>query len=322
MTTTCHPTPEGYFVTGEHLDGCTDAACLACWPCVPRTEHGDPLDHCRARSRCTEHVEPGTIACPRCVGRTRRDLAAILDLAACLPAEAVAQGVTSEAAMLAGPAADPEAWQHRALSAQMGRIDAGYLADCRDEAHPVFVLGTWERMFREDYDQPTTAPATLVNLVGYLDGQLDRLASDAEQDWPLFAAEIAGCRTHLEEVLHDSRRPETGAPCPHCGSGRLVLRYADHDTSGASDRWECWSCGRYWLAAEYRLRIGADYLEAATELSARDMARRFDVSASAVRVWGARGEIRKRGRDSDGITLYDVDDVAKRLGVNSESEPA
>lgn len=110
---TCRPTPTSYLLTGEHYDAdyCPGPSCAGCLPCRPKTDHGDPLDHCHARAKCNEHVPVDEPHCARCRGKTRRQLSRIADLTALLPVAAVESGrIESEAFNLAGPAANPEAW--------------------------------------------------------------------------------------------------------------------------------------------------------------------------------------------------------------------
>ena len=117
---------------------------------------------------------------------------------------------------------------------------------------------------------------------------------------------MRACRGHLEDVLRDGIREERGAPCVQCE--RPMVRTEDH--------WECRRCHRRVTEAEYRFAVGAAYRAHSDRLTAADLAERIGVKASIIRVWGARGKITKRGRNHDGITLYDVASaIAKRDGV-------
>lgn len=221
-----------------------------------RDEYGDPTHHCAARLGCGQHVGPDELTCARCIGRTRADLRRLADLSAlALPAAVESGGVDSEAANLAGPAADPRGWSERRI-AMMSHLDTwstlGYRdGDTRrviteeqhahalaampedDDRHPLNVLGRWELMLREDYDQPATARITVTAAAAYLERQLPRIAQDDEQDFPLFAREVRKCRKHLESVLATLVRPERGAPCPECtsdetGVGPRLVRHFGH----------------------------------------------------------------------------------------------
>src|SRR5690348_9354345 len=96
-------------------------------PCR-RDEYGDPTKHCTARRTCAQHVGAGELTCARCIGRVRSTLRRIPALAALMPVVALEGGVNSEAASLAGPAADPEAWMWRRV-AQRKRIIEGFEGD-------------------------------------------------------------------------------------------------------------------------------------------------------------------------------------------------
>lgn len=305
----------GYYLP-EHMPECRDHECIGCKPCEPKTPEGIPLTHC-ASSNCTEHISHANLTCPRCIGRTRDDLQAIETLAALMIHEAIEDGIDSDAADLAGPVADPVhvLWQRvDLLRANHALVE---LPD-DDERHPLSVLGRWELMLREDYDQDYAdlPPVTVSGARTWLDSMLNRIAQDRGQDWPLFASEIRTCRVHLEAALHNSQTPEKGAPCPSCpekpAPPALVKHYVTWDESGAHDFWRCPTCGARWLDAEYRLWVGEDYLEYADKLTANDASALLGIKASQIRVWGAREQIIKAGRNADGMTLYDVASIRAR----------
>jgi len=270
---------------------------------------------CTARASCGREVAPTELTCPVCLGRTRRDLTAIVTLAALMPSEAEHRGVNSEAAYLAGPAADPVTWVTRKV--YMARTLDVPLASLEDDDpwHPYGVLGRWQMMLEEDYGLRDTRKVTISGAASFFahdDGRfLYRFANDPDQDFALFAAEIATCRAHLDAVLHDSRTPEKGAPCPECstdfGSGPpLVKHYVDEDPTGASDRWACPECDSWWSEADYRLRVGTRYLEHADRLTASQMLDTYRIKPGALRKWAEREQVAKRGKDEQGRQLYDV----------------
>lgn len=138
-----------------------------------------------------------------------------------------------------------------------------------DPWHPYSVLTRWQMMIEEDYGLRDTRKMTISGAVAFFardDGRfLHRFANDPDQDFPLFAREVAACLTHLEAVIHAGPRvPELGAPCPECSdeagfADRLVKRYVDEDPTGASDRWVCpVDPGHYWSEADYGMRVGAE----------------------------------------------------------------
>jgi hypothetical protein len=178
------------------------------------------------------------------------------------------EGVNSEAANLAGPSVDPEAWSWRKAAARGGGAWHVSLIEDDDEHHPHRVLGTWARMLTEDYDHPMPFAASLSWCGAYLDRTLHRLAHDDGQDFPLLSRELRKCRQHLESVIHNDDRPDRGAPCPECTSEetgvgpRLRREWSHwcedpdceriHDASDERDVWRCpknrehvWEHGAY-----------------------------------------------------------------------------
>jgi hypothetical protein len=214
----------------------------------------------------------------------------------------VQKGVNSEAKMLLGPASDPEAWRNRAMSAMIGRLPDAYLEDCRDELHPTWVLGTWEQVWRDHLDHQTEAPATLASVWAYLDTQIGYMAEQIEPPFDEFARELSACRGHLENVLRDGIREEKGAPCVQCEKPMTRLT----SKQGQQDTWRCHTCRREVTEDQYRYAVGVAYKAHAEHLTATDLGDRIGVKPSVIRVWGSRGHIRKRGRNQDGHTLYDV----------------
>lgn len=328
----CRTVEDGYLLNDEHYDDC-EGECAGCFPCVPRSEHGDPLTHCTARGRCTEHVPVGVLSCPRCVGKVRHNLRRLVDLSALLSAAAIeAARIESEAANLAGPAADPSVWAARNVQAALAGLPTE-----DDPDHPYLVLGRWDLMLREEYGPETNQRITVARAADYLDSQLDRLAQDPEQDFGLFAREVADCLTHIEHVLAVAMFRENGAPCPACREegtdkpARLVMHRDDRDKTGASDRWRCPANRNHqWSDAEYRLRVGKDHIAHAPKLPLTEMSLRTDVPAGTLRRWASKQRVQLPGRPvvehqpllrpvgkaEDGRKVYRVADVvALRDGV-------
>lgn len=307
----------GYFLRAHELNCRED--CDGCQPCT-HDDAGNPVRHCTARTRCTSHLGSSeALTCARCIGRTRQDIAEIVSMSDELIDEAVEDGVDSEAADLAGPAADPEAamWRRLAGAERLSEVSI------EPDRHPLTVLGTWDFMWREDYDQPTTRRCTITAAATYLDGMLGRVAQDENQDWPLFASEIASCRTHLAEVLHLAKRPEKGAPCPACAAEpALVKHYDERDTTGKSDTWRCPACRQSWSEQDYRLWVTADYLEHAKALTASNMQMMHGIKPGSLTGWATAGKVRKVGKDQHGRQLYSVDDARRMAGATPERESA
>lgn len=223
---------------GIHHAACADDACRGCRPCPERW-------HCTARRSCSWHVEVGQLTCGRCLARVRADLRWIGDLASLLPVAAEAAGVDSEAANLAGPATDSEAWSWRKAAAMAGGSWHLSLVEDDDEHHPLRVTQTWARMIAEDYGHEPDL-GTVASCVGYLDRQLSRIAHDDEQDFPLLGTELRVCRDHVEVSLRNGDQIDRGAPCPECTSEetgvgpRLVREWA----ATVSETWDEWRCPR------------------------------------------------------------------------------
>lgn len=244
-----------------------------------RDEYGDPTRHCTSRRTCSQHVGHAELTCARCLGRTRTDIRQIVNRSVELLPEAVHVGVDSEAANLAGPAADPEAWSWRKVAAKQGRAWHLSLIEDDDDWHPYTVLTRWAQMLTEDYGDERPEAWTITNAAAYLERVLGKVAQDDGQDWPLFAREIRKCRSHLEAVLRDSLAPERGAPCPTCRDAgtfvRLYREYGhwcldpdcrrrDHFITDDGDEWRCprnvdhvWTHERYRSFVEERQKTGA-----------------------------------------------------------------
>ena len=236
-------------IKGRHVTECGDDECWGCHPCSE--------GHCAVCRRT--HVAAGT--CAECVAVVRDDLAQILTMCDALPEEAEHRGVNGEAMMLLGPTADPEAWRNRAMSAMRGRVDAPYLEDCRDEQHPVFVLGGWEQMWRDHLDQPTDLLATLPRVGAYLGRQMHVMAATEDLPFEDFARDVRGCRGHLQSILHDQNQGDpANIGCFECGQ-RIERKLTEH---GFEDHWTCQGCRRKYTYAEYNFALRA-HLEAAKE---------------------------------------------------------
>lgn len=297
MTCRFVSTTEPRVIPHRHAEPCTCDGERGCLPCTET--------HCIVCGRA--HAKA---ACVDCLEAARSDLEAIGSLCASLPAEAAEKGVQSEAMMLLGPAADPEAWRNTATSAMWGRIDASYLEDCRDELHPLWVLGTWEQIWRDHLDHYSIATVTVASAHAYLDMQIGYMAEQVDPAFDEFARELRGCRAHLEDVLRDGIREQRGAPCVQCE--KPMVRSGEH--------WWCNGCQRYVDEDQYRYAVGVMYRAHSDRLTAAEMFERTGVKASVVRVWGSRDPTIKRGRNHLGITLYDVAAViAKRDGEQEQA---
>lgn len=299
-------------VRNRHGRDCNASGCRGCVPCEERACQLCGIEHTTVEGRGTD------LTCAGCIGLVRDDLTQIVTMSARLLPEATHRGVRSEAADLAAACTDTtdgfEAWRNRQMSAVMGRIPG--LPD-DDGLHPLWVLGSWETLVREHYEQPSSDRIGITTARAYLDGHLTRLAHDPEFAFDELAKDVRRCRGHLEDVLHDGERDERGAPCPMCGRARVVKSYGK---SADDDKWTCPKCREWWTEDDYRAKVGGIYLGVASALTDTDMQRRTRVAAATVRQWATRGKVARRGRSPDGRQLYDVQDVIRvRDGDAAES---
>lgn len=289
----------------RHADDCPDyETCPGCLPCTEA--------HCRV---CNYAHTDGT--CAECLTDTRDDLREIARMCDALPEEVEHRGVDGEAMTLLGPAADPERRGHLEASVLAGRVPADYLEHADGELHPLFVLGTWDGMWRDalEHDDPA-GPVTVAGATDYLDRTMTYMASYEHVPFEDFARDLRRCRRHMEAVLHDGEQIERGAPCLACRGPNLVLRYGD---TFATDRWTCprRDCGAEYTRAQYRGMVEADARAKASHLTDRDMEARTGVKAGTVREWARRGYVGKRREHER--TVYSVEDVLTRNATNAQT---
>lgn len=286
-----------------HQPHCEQSTCPGCAPCPERHCRVCTHTHVTVDGRGTDHT------CGTCLATTRTNLEQIWNHSARLLGETIRRGINSQAATLAGPIGNLEAWHNRRMSALAGRIDPVWLTEQVDVHHPLWVLGTWERETRIHLDQTLsagTSQPTLTEARDYLDHHLTWLAHDPDFAFDELADDLHACRTHLETVLHDGDRPETGAPCPTCGRADLVKDYGDTEPD---DRWTCPRCHQWWTEHDYRAKVAGTYVQLAPALTASQIHATYRVPEGTTRSWAARGRVTKRGHDDRGRQLYDVSDV-------------
>lgn len=313
-------TTEPRVLPRRHVEECEQDGCRGCLPCTE--------NHCRVCSRT--HADG---ACPACTSEVRDDLTEILKLCRGLHSEAVHQGVDSEAMALLLPSANPEAWGHITTSLKVGRLPAGYLQCDRcdnswpcsnpkhatGELHPLFVLTTWEDVWRDALDHETEAAASIEGAATYLAMQLTYMAGYEHAPFEDFARDLRRCRNHLESVLHDGEQRDTGAPCLRCKTALTKVWGA----ADGEDGWECKRCREASNSDQYRLAMRAEYIDRAEWLTDVDMVTRVapmllgdkELKAGTVRAWASEGSVRKR-RHSE-RTEYCVAEVLAKLGLDT-----
>lgn len=323
-------------LTRDHLEDCEDGACKGCLPCG----HA----HCRVCGK--EHVDGSCVAC---TGEAREDLHAIRDMCRNLASEVIHRGVDSEAFALLAPAADPEAWGHITTSLKVGRLPVGYLRcdRCKNvypcekhadgELHPLFVLASWEDVWREALDHETDARASISEAARYLDQQLTYMAGYEHAPFEDFARDLRRCRNHLESVLHDGEQVEVGAACIKCQEkfdigvpqhkcyrGReLPWSTNERPALAHEDGWACPRCKRWSNPEQYRMAVRNEHLDRAAWLTDLDMEERTGIKAGTVRSWARDDKPLIRKQRHTLRTVYSVDDVfatAREKGIETTED--
>ena len=277
----CKPNGEHQprIIIGRHRDDCPRDDCTGCQPCTQ--------PHCRV---CGIAHHAG--ACPECVGEARENLREIGRMCGDLPVEVEHRGVNGEAMVLLGPNADPEARGHLEASVACGRVPAEYLEHADHELHPLFILGTWDMLWRDalEHDDPRDQ-LTVATAIAYLNQQLTYMAGYPWAPFEDFARALRQCRTHLERVLRDGEQIEKGAPCLTCRTPVTRTTMADGETG-----YRCERCRRDMTQNEYRLAVKAAYVAHADRLNITDLADRIDVPASTIRRWASVRRISRPGK--------------------------
>lgn len=260
--------------------------CDGCEPC--------PETHCPACGKTH-----GTTVCPTCLGKIRDDLRDIVALHRNLRAHAYMLSTRGERE--GGP---PLGGQPMVL---LGPVSVW--AD--DDAAPVptVALVWWEYAMRQSLGQPTMLKPTLARAVDYIAAHLTEVALAGKINLALMRKQVKSIRVQMEDMLSAGLRDEHGVPCVRCGN---TLVRECHENTGLADEWTCRGCHAVLKAAEYWMAVKDDYRRHAPALTAADLAEKLGIKANLIRVWGSRGIVRKRGRDHEGHTLYDVADVESR----------
>lgn len=298
----CRPNGPGQprTLAHRHTTDCEHpSTCRGCQPCTQ--------PHCRVCGyRHTETV------CGDCMDETREALHDIARMCGVLPIEVRHRGAMGEAMFLLGPTADPEARGHLEASVAVGRVPASYLAEAAGDHHPVWVLGTWDMVWRDALDHDTRDLVQLGDAVAYLDQTMTYMAGYPHLGFEEFVSDLLACRTHLEGVLRDGEQHDRGAPCMSCGELLERVWGVGHTTDG----WKCPRCHRTSTEAQYRFAVAHLHREEATHLTARDCEIRTGVRAGTVRVWASRGLVARR--TDAGRTLFAVDDVLREAATRRQ----
>lgn len=201
--------------TGAHVDPLPadhDADCSGCRPC--------DREHC---TRCSTHLDDEIQTCTECRAQARRDLRAVIDLAAMLPDHA--RNAAHDGRLIAaewrkvGPGGDATAMMSRGSE---GLSDPDALDD--EPSPPSFVLGWWEEQWREQLGLDSQRPVwqrrpehTVASAFRFLDQHLTWAAAN-QPGFAVFARDLHSLRRHLEELLRAGDEPLHGVACFDCGA--------------------------------------------------------------------------------------------------------
>lgn len=300
---------------------------------------------------CDSHLDGGEIAtCWFCIGRVRRDLIAILDLCALLPAQAL-HGANRGKLVAAEPIPGGDA------IVLLGRGSEGLSEDggtnAGDPEPPSFILGYWEEVWRDalalrSRKPPWQRPAdrTIAEAQVFLDRHLS-WAGREFSGFHLFARDLRRIRGQLEALLHAGDAPQGGVNCFECGAtlerefrapracscpprpvrgpdaGAWEVEHAVHDQGGLRNPdpdhgWYCGHCRREYLPSEYRHAVELAYDAAADFRLQADVTRLTGVPRGTVQGWASRGQVRRK-RDDSGRMTYSVSDTRARLAEREMS---
>jgi hypothetical protein len=223
-------------ISGRHVEDCHVEDCPGCQPCDSA--------HCRV---CGVAHADGS--CPECLAETRETLRKIPRRYLELHGEAETKGIDSEAEMLNGPTANPEAWLQR------GRFGHKYHADARlGDNHPAWVLGSWQYRYQAELGHETPIAFTIPDAADYLDRNLAYFGGYADLVFEDLATDLRTCLRHMEAVLHDQAFGDrANVACFDCG-GNLERKLTDE---GFEDHWTCGLCRRRYTYAEYNFALRA-----------------------------------------------------------------
>lgn len=214
-------------VAGKHVDPCAatwntdlDGTCPGCWPCDQA-----PADrHCGI---CCHHLDASELqTCTDCLGKTRRALLDVVDLATLLPDQALDAAHDGHLA-----AADPIPGGDALV--MMSRGSEGLTDDDPENLlPPSYVLAWWEEELRDRLGLDSRRPAwqrrpaaALAHASRFLDHQLTWAAAH----YPAFhalARDLRRTRHQLEDLLRAGTDPLTGVPCFLCST---TLQRASRD---------------------------------------------------------------------------------------------
>lgn len=283
----------------RHGIDCEAESCRGCVSC--------PDAHCLICG--IEHVTQRT--CPKCIGATRDDLGQIASLYGALLIHAV-EGGNYGRLEAARPIPGGEAMVMLSPGSHHGFHE---YESPGDHMPTELLLATWEDDWRSLAGNPTTERASVQTAVGYLE---EHLAIEAQRHdaFDAFADEMRRHRAHLEDVLHDGERIETGAPCTGCN--RPLERI--YGAQARNDSWWCDRCKIALKPDEYVSNVAREGRRFAEWLTASDMSEEYRIPRGSVTAWATKGRVRKRRDFHLGRMVYNVADAVTRRDEDDDRD--
>lgn len=285
--------------------------------------------------------------CLPCLAGVRRDLSAVVDLYALLPA-AMAGSIYGQP----GAPRDGDPSGERTIPggdrlAMLGPGSRGLahvwddeLDERSDDPESVaFELGRAEDDWRLTRGEPAAEVAgTVASATAYLMPRLG-WAADHHPAFDEFATDVRRLLGRLRTATATDDRPERGAPCLSCGAtlerkrserkpghgcrghhDRCAYPLEPHgcaDTGGLVDEWRCPRCRRTYALEEYALTMRSRWQLAVRQRrqevgwTVRELAAELGITESGVRQIVRRHEIVRKGTGERNAALYDPDEVRR-----------
>lgn len=115
-----------------------------------------------------------------------------------------------DALVYLGPVSLTNDWQARFDAAEESGDDTMYANDQVAERHLLIVLGDWSENVRAERGEQTALRITVERAADYLRKVLPWIVEEYDAA-PMMASELRGCRTALENLLHDGVRHDWDA---------------------------------------------------------------------------------------------------------------
>lgn len=204
---------------------------------------------------------------------------------------------------------------------------ADHANDDDGQEPPLQTLLFWSEAWRTEHQWPMPARPTVATEAAFIRWALN-WAWDHEPQWDDFAADMAACRTRLENLLHEGVRVAfTGVTCLYeeCKGATLIrktvpTRGKDGGKAWRLTDWHCPKCKRSWDDDAYARHVAAGVLR--TKIADIDGETWVTVDRASlltgrpeatIRSWVSRGQVATTtSADKTGRAFVRWDDVAAR----------